>query len=164
MAKKRFPKWATKVTPLSKFLAMALFIIFPFVGFYLGIKYEQKIGLQNILIDKHAIQEPQIITATDKNTNQLFKAHVGNIIKIVLHSTYWNFEPVDSSILKQVSDPVIAPDKHVRFPGSGLGTISIEYKVVGIGKTDINASRNSCGEAMRCIPGRGNFVLHIIAE
>jgi hypothetical protein len=36
MAKKVLPKWATTVTPFSKYLAMVLFILFPFVGFYLG--------------------------------------------------------------------------------------------------------------------------------
>src|SRR5271166_2512755 len=37
------PKSLTTVTTLSKILAMALFIIFPFVGFYLGMKYQEKI-------------------------------------------------------------------------------------------------------------------------
>lgn len=34
------PKYLTTVTPLSKLLAMALFVAFPFVGFYLGVKYK----------------------------------------------------------------------------------------------------------------------------
>ena len=37
----KLSKKLTTVTPLSKFLAMALFIILPFVGFYLGIKYQE---------------------------------------------------------------------------------------------------------------------------
>lgn len=41
MAKKKYPQWATTVTPLSKFLAMTLFILFPFIGFYLGTRYQQ---------------------------------------------------------------------------------------------------------------------------
>ena len=36
------PKELTTVTPFSKYLAMILFIIFPFVGFYLGSIYEQR--------------------------------------------------------------------------------------------------------------------------
>jgi hypothetical protein len=43
MAKKKISKTWTTVTPLSKFLAMALFIILPFVGFYLGVQYEKKV-------------------------------------------------------------------------------------------------------------------------
>jgi len=37
MVKRALPRWATTVTPFSKYLAMALFILFPFVGFYFGL-------------------------------------------------------------------------------------------------------------------------------
>lgn len=43
MAKKKLSKTWTTVTPLSKFLAMALFIALPFVGFYLGVQYQKNI-------------------------------------------------------------------------------------------------------------------------
>ncbi|MGH7203756.1 MAG: hypothetical protein ACREHC_04915 [Candidatus Levyibacteriota bacterium] len=43
MAKLKLSKTWTTVTPLSKFLAMALFIILPFVGFYLGVQYGKKV-------------------------------------------------------------------------------------------------------------------------
>lgn len=36
------PRSFTTVTPLSKFLAMTIFIVFPFVGFYLGYHYAVK--------------------------------------------------------------------------------------------------------------------------
>jgi len=36
------PKELTTVTPLSKYLSMILFIILPFVGLYLGIKYQSR--------------------------------------------------------------------------------------------------------------------------
>lgn len=37
------PKYLTTVTPFSKYLAMFLFILLPFVGFYLGIQYQQSL-------------------------------------------------------------------------------------------------------------------------
>jgi hypothetical protein len=37
----KLPEFLTTVTPLSKFIAMTLFIILPFVGFYFGYKYGQ---------------------------------------------------------------------------------------------------------------------------
>jgi len=37
----KLSKSFTKVTPFSKYLAMILFILFPFVGFYLGVQYEK---------------------------------------------------------------------------------------------------------------------------
>lgn len=36
----------TTVTPLSKYLAMVLFVIFPFVGFSLGVRYQILVGRQ----------------------------------------------------------------------------------------------------------------------
>lgn len=44
MANRILPKWATTVTPFSKYLAMVLFILLPFIGFYLSIRYQQQIG------------------------------------------------------------------------------------------------------------------------
>lgn len=38
----RLPEYLTKVTPLSKILALATFILFPIVGFYLGYQYALK--------------------------------------------------------------------------------------------------------------------------
>ena len=34
----RLPKWAVTVTPLSKTIAMLLFVSLPFIGFYIGVK------------------------------------------------------------------------------------------------------------------------------
>lgn len=37
------PKSLTTVTPFSKFIALFLFILFPFAGFYVGIQYQTKL-------------------------------------------------------------------------------------------------------------------------
>ena len=39
--KKRLPKSLTTVTPLSKTIAFILFILMPFIGFYLGMHYQK---------------------------------------------------------------------------------------------------------------------------
>jgi hypothetical protein len=38
----KFPKWLVTVTPLSKYLAMTLFIALPIFGFYLGMIYQAR--------------------------------------------------------------------------------------------------------------------------
>lgn len=43
MAKNKHSAWIT-ITPFSKALAMILFILLPFVGFYLGMRYEQALN------------------------------------------------------------------------------------------------------------------------
>lgn len=40
----KLAKSLTTVTPFSKFLAMLIFIIFPFIGFYLGISYQKSLS------------------------------------------------------------------------------------------------------------------------
>jgi len=39
----------TKVTPLSKTLALILFILFPFLGFYFGMQYQQALDIISML-------------------------------------------------------------------------------------------------------------------
>ena len=36
----KLPKWAITITPLSKILALIIFITFPMVGFWLGMQYQ----------------------------------------------------------------------------------------------------------------------------
>lgn len=43
----KLPKELTTITPLSKFLAMGLFILLPFVGFYLGTQYQEMMDIAN---------------------------------------------------------------------------------------------------------------------
>jgi hypothetical protein len=50
ISQKKLPTWLTTVTPFSKALAMFLFILFPFVGFYLGMKYQQIVPLNTTTI------------------------------------------------------------------------------------------------------------------
>lgn len=59
-------KWATTVTPLSKFFALIIFITFPILGFIFGMKYQLFIDLNktqtNLIIPTIAIR--QIVTPT----------------------------------------------------------------------------------------------------
>src|SRR3989344_4105513 len=57
---KKLPAFFTTVTPLSKTLSMALFIILPFAGFYLGIQYEKLIAAGPI---KSSITTPPLVVS-----------------------------------------------------------------------------------------------------
>jgi hypothetical protein len=41
----KLSKQYTTVTPLSKTIALILFIALPFIGFFLGMKYQQEIDM-----------------------------------------------------------------------------------------------------------------------
>src|SRR5258706_5864740 len=51
-------KELTTVTPFSKYLAMVLFILFPFIGFYLGMQYQAR---SNTYIQLNHNNQAQII-------------------------------------------------------------------------------------------------------
>ena len=50
----KLPPSLTTVTPLSKFLALSLFILFPLVGFYAGMEYQKAIRL----IEQQTMNQP----------------------------------------------------------------------------------------------------------
>lgn len=56
----KFPKWATTVTPLSKTIALILFITLPIVGFYLGLAFQQGDSLTN----REPVERVRIIKPT----------------------------------------------------------------------------------------------------
>lgn len=59
------PKSLTTVTTFSKLLAMFLFILFPFVGFYAGMEYQEKLTTQPIIHNNPTESPtPQISQAT----------------------------------------------------------------------------------------------------
>jgi hypothetical protein len=43
--KSSFPKQLTTVTPFSKTIAIILFILLPFIGFYIGMQYQRTLDL-----------------------------------------------------------------------------------------------------------------------
>lgn len=64
----KLAKSLTTVTPFSKFLAMLIFIIFPFIGFYLGILY-QKYSSPNI--DNSALFSPSATAIVTNGSDKL---------------------------------------------------------------------------------------------
>ncbi len=52
-SKSMLPESLTTVTPLSKFLAMALFIVIPFIAFKFGVEFQQ---LKEALLDQGACE------------------------------------------------------------------------------------------------------------
>ncbi len=61
----KLPKWLTTVTLFSKLLAMFLFILFPFAGFYLGMKYQQQLTVNAPVVSQ--IQKNGTPTPTVSN-------------------------------------------------------------------------------------------------
>ncbi|MFZ2804466.1 MAG: hypothetical protein WA001_04540 [Patescibacteria group bacterium] len=98
----------------------------------------------------------------DENDNKTtVSANVGDRVELVLNSTYWQVAPPSSDVLKQVADPVVVPILIGHVPGSGAGTVTVDYQVTKTGTAQISASRTSCGEALRCTGDQGSYSVTI---
>jgi hypothetical protein len=75
MAKKKgLPTWATTVTPFSKLLALSMLIVFPILGFYYGMYYQQKTDeikqpVKEIVMYKNVCAPPQDGTVICRTNN-----------------------------------------------------------------------------------------------
>lgn len=64
----KLPKELTIVTPLSKYLAMILFIVLPIVGFFLGIRYQEILDLAKRQQMENNLSVTRIPTPTPDET------------------------------------------------------------------------------------------------
>src|ERR1035437_3947931 len=74
--KNKLPEWFITVTPFSKALAMILFILLPFVGFYIGMNYQAAINLEFLSSSQQAIK----ITPTPTAVPIITTVKCGNTI------------------------------------------------------------------------------------
>jgi hypothetical protein len=102
---------------------------------------------------------PASQTLVDDNANgKSIPIQTGARLKLVLHSTYWEIQgSSDPKILTQLGEPLVVADTTVRIPGSGAGTVSVEFQAIAPGTVNITASRTACGEALRCAPDQASF-------
>ena len=111
-----------------------------------------------------ASQIPDTIISDDANGNSIAVLTNG-MVHVVLHSTYWKFQPVtDSRVVGALRDPVVTTDPTVRIPGTGAGTISLDLRAVGPGTAQVSATRETCGEALRCAENQRTFAVTIVVH
>lgn len=94
----KLSKKLTTVTPLSKYLAMALFIIFPFASFFLGVQYQKSVTTVGDISTTTPTPSPQLVIFPSgtpnelvqlyKNTSNEIKAYVSGP-QIVKRDTWW---------------------------------------------------------------------------
>jgi hypothetical protein len=98
---------------------------------------------------------------SEKDKNMTINVKVGERIQVVLHSTFWQFASQKGTALKQLGEPTVAPILTGHIPGSGAGTVRVEYVATLPGRASISASRTSCGEAMLCTGDQGNYLVSV---
>jgi hypothetical protein len=106
---------------------------------------------------------PVDVNISEDNNGRTLTVTPNSTVHLVLHSTYWNVQPVsDAQILQSLHEPVVTPDLAGHVPGSGAGTVAVDYKAVAGGTVKVQASRQTCGEALRCTGDQGSFAVTIV--
>ncbi|HEV7466304.1 MAG TPA: hypothetical protein VGP96_08380 [Candidatus Dormibacteraeota bacterium] len=111
----------------------------------------------------HAVRH-HAVAASETENRRTITVRSGNRVTLTLHSTYWSIQgSSDPKVLHQVGGSSTRPAKPgTCVPGQGCGTVSASFIAVSRGNADLTASRTTCGEALRCTPVQGDYVVHIV--
>ena len=105
------------------------------------------------------------VTATEADNGRTVRLRPGQQLRVVLHSTYWTMKPVTpSQVLSAGGDPVISPQPSGCVAGGGCGTVTAVYDVVAPGRTEVTATRTSCGEAMGCTAADATWTVTVLVQ
>lgn len=102
-----------------------------------------------------------VIHVTEKQDGGKVTLRRGQRLRVVLHSTYWEFKAVSvPAVLRRIGQPMVSP-KSGCVPGQGCGTVTATYIAKTLGSAGVTAERTSCGEAMGCTAAAGAFTLTV---
>jgi uncharacterized protein YceK len=102
-----------------------------------------------------------VIQANEKQDGGKVTLRRGQRLRVVLHSTYWEFKAVSApGVLRRIGDPVVSPRPGC-VAGQGCGTVTATYIARTSGSVSVAAERTSCGEAMGCTAAAGAFKLTV---
>lgn len=92
---------------------------------------------------------------------------VGMRLEVILASNYWTVQGSSSPhVLRQdgPSSQLPKPPSCGAIPGMGCVPIRTDFSAVAPGTVVVTASRESCGEAMRCLPDQQHFTLTVVVR
>jgi len=91
-------------------------------------------------------------------------ATIGEAIRLELHSTYWHLNgSSDTGVLQPLDGTTVLPSPGC-VPGAGCGSVTAVYRAVAGGRTELTASRTSCGEALACSPSQRTFAVAVVVR
>jgi hypothetical protein len=103
-----------------------------------------------------------VILVTERQNKSTVTLHRGQQLRVVLHSTYWQFQKSSHpAVLRLVRPPKVRPRPSGCVPGGGCGTVAADYVATAVGSAIVSAERTSCGEAMGCTAATGDFTVHV---
>lgn len=97
------------------------------------------------------------VTVMDTDNGRMVTLRRGQVLTVVLNSTYWQFGgSSDPAVLSPRGPTRVSPEPGC-VPGGGCGTATQSFLAVSIGVATVSASRTSCGEAEGCLPSTGTW-------
>lgn len=100
---------------------------------------------------------PAPVTLDEKAAGTTVRVPAGSTVLVTLHSTYWSTPASsDPQVLARSGGAGSSPGGSCP-PGGGCGVSSAGFTALRPGTARLSAQRSSCGEAMRCPPGRDRY-------
>jgi hypothetical protein len=89
--------------------------------------------------------------------------NVGTQVQLLLHSSYWGVNNSSRpDVLSEAGAPTYIPATHACAPGMGCNPVRVTFRAVRAGTAVLSADRTTCGEALRCPPGKSHFQVTVV--
>jgi len=100
---------------------------------------------------------PAALTLTEAQNGATVHVARGQMIVLVLHSTYWKVVgSSDPAVVQPSGGSQVQPSPGC-VPGQGCGTVTTTFVAAADGSAMLTASRTTCGEALRCTEAQARF-------
>jgi len=102
---------------------------------------------------------PGVVRLTERDNHTTVTVPVGTRLDVTLASTYWSLSSSSPAILRAAG-----ATRHSRGacrPGAGCGSTELTLLTRTVGTSDVVGLRTSCGEALRCTPATGRYLVHL---
>jgi len=103
-----------------------------------------------------------LVKISESSNSQTVIVSKGSKVQITLHSTYWASKKVIN--LEAIGAPVSVPimpgpkaPQGCQFAGTGCGSVTWSFIATKVGSASFEASRASCGEALKCTASQQKF-------
>ena len=110
---------------------------------------------------------PRVIVVRDDANGKTVQARAGDRIELILSSTYWNIHGSSAPrVLRQdgPAEMLARPSSCPDIPGLGCTPQRVDFTTLRDGTAVIEASRISCGEALRCPPSKTRFAVTLVVR
>lgn len=116
-----------------------------------------------------ATTQPDASSATgsvgDRDNGTTVRLRAGARLRVVLSSTYWNFDPSSNpEVLGSNGAPTIDPQLKGCVIGAGCGTVTATFTATARGSAIVTATRTTCGEALACTGSQGHYTITVIVS